>query len=126
MSQFTKPFVGMLIGKNKWAVYNEFEYHVGCYPSEEVIKIPQGFRTNFLSIPRIFWPIISPIDTHAKAAVVHDYCYSVGYESKKRSDDIFREALDVLGVKKWKIFCMYWALRSFGWIAWWRCRIRGY
>lgn len=126
MSQFTTPFVGMLVGKNKWAVYNKFEYHVGCYPSEEIIKVPQGFVTNFASVPRIFWPLISPIDEHGKAAVIHDYCYSTGIYSKRRSDDIFLEAMEVLEVRKWKRFCIYWAVRLFGWFAWYRSRIRGY
>lgn len=119
MSQFTKPFIGELISKNKWKVYKEFEYHVGQYPSEEIIKVPVGFITNFASVPRIFWFIISPIDEHGKAAVIHDFCYYIGYNaSKKRCDDIFREALQVLKCSKWKIFFMYWSVRIFGYNTW--------
>lgn len=118
MSQFTSPFVGELIGKNLWKVYEKFEYHVGSYPSEEVIVVPKGVITNFASVPRIFWSIISPIDEHGKAAVVHDFLYSVGCYSKKRSDEIFREALQVLNVRPWKVFCMFWAVRLFGWFTW--------
>jgi hypothetical protein len=125
MSQFTKPFIGKLIGKNKWEVYEEFEYHVASYPSEEVIKVPEGFITNFVSVPRIFWPIISPIDEYGKAAVIHDYLYDKAIYSKKRSDDIFREAMNILNVKQWKIFCIYWSVRIFGWWSWWKCRLRG-
>lgn len=126
MSQFTKPFVGMLVGKNKWAVFIGFDYHVGSYPSDEIIHVPEGFVTNFASVPRIFWPLIGPIDEHGKAAVIHDYCYSQGAYSKRRSDDIFLEAMEVLNVSKWKRFCIYWAVRLFGWFAWYRSRIRGY
>ena len=114
MSSFTTPFVGELIGPNLWKVKEPFEYHVGQYPSDEIIKVPVGFVTNFASVPRIFWVIISPVDDHGKAAVTHDYCYSMHYHSRKRSDEIFKEALEVLGVKKWKVFCMYWAVRLFG------------
>jgi hypothetical protein len=124
MSQFTEPFVGKLIGKNIWEVYEPFEYHVGSFPSEEVIEVPVGFKTNFASVPRVFWPLISPIDDHGKAAVVHDFCYYIGYDTKKRCDDIFREALVVLKTAKLKVFFMYWSVRLFGWYAWWKNRIR--
>ena len=124
MSQFTTHFIGKLIGKNLWEVYEEFEYHVGCYPSEEVIKVPVGFKTDFASVPRLLWMIISPIDDHGKAAVVHDYCYYVAYDTKKRCDDIFREGLIVLRVPKWKVVCMYWSVRIFGWVGWLKHRIK--
>jgi len=124
MSQFTKPLIVKLIGKNLWEVHEPFEYHVGSYPSDEVISVSVGLKTNFASVPRIFWWIISPVDKHAKAAVVHDYCYDIQYDTKKRCDDIFAEGMEVLGVKPWKIFCMYWAVRLFAWVAWWRAKRR--
>lgn len=125
MSQFTEPFVGKLIGRNWWEVYEKFEYHVGSYPSKEIIKVPVGFKTNFASVPRIFWTIISPVDDHGKAAVIHDYCYATDYDTRKRSDEIFREGLIVLDVPKWKVFCMFWAVRLFGWGAWCMHRLKG-
>lgn len=118
MSKFTKPLIAELVGKNLWKVYSGFEYHVGSYPSEEVITVPKGKITDFASVPRIFWFAISPIDDHAKAAVVHDYCYETGYDTRKRCDDIFKEGLEVLNVKPWKVFCMYWAVRLFAWRVW--------
>ena len=99
MSQFTSNFKGELIGRNKWKNLEEFEYHIGEYPSKEVIVVPVGFETDFASVPRIFWPYISPIDLHAKAAIVHDYCYYYGLYDRKRCDEIFLEALKVLNIK---------------------------
>ena len=122
MSQFTTPFVGELVGKNLWGVKESFEYHVGTYPSKEIIKVPIGFRTDFASIPRIFWFIISPIDKHGKAAVIHDYCYAEALYSKKRCDEIFLEAMTVLGVNDTKKYIMYYTLRIFGFYGWYRCR----
>jgi hypothetical protein len=124
MSQFTTPFIGELIGKNLWKNYQPFEYHIGTYPSDEIITVPAGFKTNFASVPRIFWPILSPIDDHGKAAVIHDYCYAKGLYNRRISDKIFREGLRVLNVKSWKVFCMYYGLRMFGWIVWWKYRLR--
>jgi hypothetical protein len=124
MSKFTTPLRVELIGKNLWKVIEEFEYHVGSYPSEEIIKVPDGKITDFASVPRIFWIIISPVDRHAKAAVVHDYCYMVKYSTKSRCDEIFLEGLEVLGVAKWKRYVMYWAVKYFAWPAWISARIR--
>lgn len=118
MSQFTTPLKVELIGKNLFKVIEEFEYHVGSYPSHEIIKVSIGTKTDFASVPRIFWPIISPIDRHGKAAVIHDYCYQVGYDTRKECDKIFKEALRVLKVPEWKVFLMYNAVRLFGFRAW--------
>lgn len=119
MSLFTTPLIVELIGKNKWSVYKKFTYHVNKYPSKEVITIPKGFETDFASIPRIFWVLISPIDKHAKAAVVHDYCYKYAPYTRKRSDQIFLEAMKVLNVPKWKQYCIYYAVRIFSILPWW-------
>ena len=124
MSQFTEPLIVELVGKNRWKLTKSFEYHVGKYPSEEIIEVPKGFSTDFASVPRIFWWIISPIDKHAKAAVVHDYCYNIHYDTKDRCDDIFAEGMKVLGVKEWKIVCMYWAVLLFAWLSWYKSRRR--
>lgn len=122
MSQFTTPFRGELVGSNKWSNIQPFEYHVGTYPSDEIITIPIGFVTDFASIPRLFWPIISPIDIHAKASIVHDYCYYKGKYSKRESDLIFKEGLEVLEVSLLKRMVMYYSVVLFGWFAWWNHR----
>ncbi|GAI36521.1 unnamed protein product, partial [marine sediment metagenome] len=36
----------------------------------------------------------------------------------KKSDEIFREAMEVLEVPEWKILLMYWAVRLGGGLAW--------
>lgn len=44
------------------------------------VIVGRGFRTNFNSIPRLFWNIMAP-DEYAKGAVVHDKLYSLhGFE----------------------------------------------
>jgi len=118
MSNFTKELIVKPIGDNRWELVEGFEYHVGTYPSDEVISVPTGFTTDFASVPRVFWNIISPVGNHGKAAVIHDYCYSTACYDKKRSDEIFLEAMEVLGVSKWKRNTMFYAVRWFGWKAW--------
>ena len=119
MSQFTTNFKGELIGKNIWKNLEQFEYHVGDYPSEEIITVPAGYITDFASVPRTFWSIISPIDRHAKAAVIHDYLYDYPENySRKEIDEIFLEALNVLDIKIWKTHCLYYGVRLFSWYRW--------
>ncbi len=42
------------------------------------ITIPKGFWTDFASIPKMFRSFITPLDTHLKAAIVHDWLYYNG------------------------------------------------
>ena len=44
----------------------------------------------------------------------HDYLYSTHERSRKEADDIFYEAMLVLGTPKWKAGAMYRAVRMFG------------
>jgi len=118
MSQFTTKLIVEPIGKGFWELQAGFEYHVGEYPSDEIIVVPKGFITNFASIPRIFWPILDPVGEHGKAAVIHDYCYATACYSKSRSDEIFLEGMEVLNVEQWKREVMYKAVVYFGWWAW--------
>jgi len=124
MSQFTTKLNVEPLGKNKWKLTDGFEYHVGSYPSEEIIKVPTGFVTDFASVPRVFWPIIDPVGKHGKAAVIHDYCYATACYSRPRSDYIFWEGMKVLDVDEWKREVMYKAVVWFGWWAWFKHRRR--
>ena len=123
MSQFTSNFKGELIGKNLWKNLEIFEYYID-EEGGEVVIVPKGFITDFASVPRLFWSIISPVDKHAKAAVIHDYCYYYGIYNRKKSDKIFKKGLKILKVEPWKIWCMYKAVRLFSWYAWWKHRRR--
>ena len=124
MSQFTTPCRVEVIGKNLFRLIEPFEYHVGCYPSEEIIRVPNGFVTNFASIPRLIWPIISPIDSHGKAAVLHDWLYDTGEYPRLRCEEIFKEAMEVLNVPEWQIFCIYNSVYLLGWYRWNQLRRR--
>jgi hypothetical protein len=126
MSQFTTPLVADKISEKEWILKDSFEYHIGSYPSEEIIKVPIGFITDFASIPKVFWGILPPDGPYAKAAVIHDYCYRYGLYTRRRSDQIFLEGMEVLEVERWKRTTMYYAVRDFGWYSWYRRRIEQY
>ena len=122
MSQFTTELVVDKIGPNSWILLEKFEYHIGSYPSENVIKVPIGFITDFASIPKIFWSIIGPNGTHGKAAVLHDYCYATACYGKFKSDCIFLEAMKVLNVPLIDRVTLFTAVVLFGWGAWYKHR----
>jgi hypothetical protein len=119
MSQFTTELVVEQIGDSKYyRLLEGFDYHVGDYPSDEIISVPKGFITDFASSPKILWPILPPRGEYGKAAVIHDYCYFIGYKSKFRSDKIFLEGMEILGVPKFKREIMFHGVVILGWPAW--------
>lgn len=64
--------------------------------SGRTFYVPKGFKTDFASIPRIFWNIIAPIGKHTLPSVLHDYLYEYGASlgiSRKEADKIFWDAM---------------------------------
>ena len=80
----------------------------------EYIVVPMGFITDFASVPRALWSLIAPYGKQTLPAIVHDYMYVKGIETKEKADLIFREALKMKGVNVIKRQAMYWAVRMFG------------
>lgn len=118
MSSFTKPLIVEKVGKQLWKTHASFEYHVGDENSNDIITVPEGFPTDFASVPRIFWSILPPDGQYAQSAVLHDFLYSVQKYSRKRCDQIFLESMKVLKVSLWRRAIIYRAVRMFGWLAW--------
>lgn len=114
MSAFTTPADLRMLDNYQWQLLTEFEYHVGGFPSEEVIHVPAGTVTDLASVPRVFWSIFPPYGRYAKAAIVHDYLYQRGTGSRLYADQVFLEAMAVLGVPKWRRALMYLAVRLWG------------
>lgn len=114
MSKFTTPLKVEVLDDYKFKVIESFEYYVGNMDSDEVIIVPEGFITDFASIPRIFWSILPPHGRYAKAAVIHDYLYTNAIKNKKYADEVFKEAMKVLNVNDTVIFIMYKAVSWFG------------
>jgi hypothetical protein len=54
-----------------------------------------------------------PGGKHSTAAIVHDYLYKSG-ANRQLSDMVFRELMRTLGVPRWRIAGMYFAVRLFG------------
>ena len=120
-TSFTKPLIVKKIGDGTWEPYSEFDYHVGKYPSDDVITVPAGFRTDFASVPRPFWGIFPPDGKYTAASIIHDWLYNtqgIHGRSRKKCDGIFLEAMTVLGVPWVTRHLMYRAVRIGGGKYW--------
>lgn len=118
MSQFTTELKIRYVDGLNFEILEGFEYHIGTYPSEEIITVPVGFITDFASVPKIFWSILPPNGIYGKSTVIHDYLYYSGIYSKSKSDEIFLESMGVLKVPDWQKYTMYRAVKYFGYAAW--------
>lgn len=129
MAGFLSPLkVERLNGGNKWKVLEKFEYCVGSPTGMEVVTVPEGFVTDFASIPRGLWNIFPPVGgKYDKAAVIHDKMYKepkveingLRYRiDRTYADEIFKEAMGVLEVGWFSRWAIYLAVRMGGWVAW--------
>ena len=119
MSSFTTPLIVKIHVDNpqEREIYAPFTY---VTHGRRMITVPKGFFTNFASTPRILWSVLPPLDHYGKATVLHDYLYrtpELGY-TKEEADLLLKEACEVLGVKRWKINALYYAVKYFGFHAW--------
>jgi hypothetical protein len=110
MARFTEDVrvVNRLSGRVfEWELCEPVSYRIVDTPESEVVNVPPEFRTDFASVPRPFWTLISPWGRHGRAAIVHDFLYQlggvtdVGAQSmrrppKREADRIFRQAMAVL------------------------------
>ena len=96
----------------EWEICKEFSYQDDKLGIK--VTVPKGAKTDFASIPRVFWPILPPVGRYSKAAVVHDYLYRNGLFTRKDCDLVFLHAMEELNVAKWKRVIMYRAVRLFG------------
>lgn len=78
--------------------------------------IPQGFTTDWATIPRIFWTFYSPSKAETiPAAVIHDFLYFCPQTMTRReADSIFYDALVFQGFPKRTAFNYWIAVRVFG------------
>lgn len=88
--------------------------------SEQRLTVPMGFETDFASVPRI-GAVYALFGNRAhRAAVVHDYLYSLGGSDSDRAyaDDVLRAGCIADGLDAGKAEAMWAAVRQFGGSHW--------
>lgn len=119
MSSFTKPLIIEYDyegdPKRPYVLHRSFSYYTDLLPVT-VIDVPAGYRTDFASIPRIFWRVLPPFGRYGKAAVIHDWLCDVEPKicDHLTAADVFDEAMAVLGVGRVKRAVMVRAVKWFG------------
>ncbi len=82
------------------------------------VAVPQGYVTDFASIPGFAQWMISPFGKHSEAAVVHDWLYTLGDKKDRKgrrlADLTFKRALKIVGVGWFRRNIMYLAVRIGG------------
>lgn len=121
--RFTAPLTVTQIGGDRWKTARAFSFYV-TQDKKEVITVPEGFETDFASVPLIARWLIPKSGKHNQAAVLHDFLYQNLKEdwknwtgkkyTRKDCDEIFLEAMKILGVNFLKRWTMYRAVRRFG------------
>jgi len=124
MSRFTDPLEPLgryLPGGKLFRLEEPLVYEIGQEGSGRCVVVPRGFVTDFASIPRPSQVLI-PKDVGRRAAIVHDWLYATkglkGFFTRKRCDEIFLEAMEVLKVPWATRHAMYSAVRLGGWWVW--------
>lgn len=81
----------------------------------KTITVPDGFVTDFASVPRLPVVFLLTGDTAHPAAVIHDFLYHGGAGlSRRAADNVLLEAMASIGISAWRRHAMYLAVRAFG------------
>lgn len=107
----------------EWIVWKDYRVAYKIDDDWTTLTIPEGFRTDFSSVPAALRSIISKIGPHSEASVVHDYLYVRWKDFYRRArsqdrlfaDRVFRAGLEAANVSDAGL--MYRAVRLGGWNA---------
>lgn len=105
------------VGGDRWKLRNTISLPLVSRPDVTHV-IPRGFKTDFASIPRVFWSILPPFGKYILAAIVHDHMYKTKHISRKFADTEFLMRMARNGVPYLIRNIMYLTVRAFGWLYW--------
>jgi hypothetical protein len=124
---FITPLRAEYLDDGKWIILEPLIYVSPHVLSGYRFEVPAKFYTDFASVPRIFWNIISPYGKHGRSSVLHDYLYYIGYEkSRLLSDELFAEAMTWERETEHTRKVIYFFVRQFGEHAWKKHRNAGH
>lgn len=99
-----RDFVYLWPGYGKWAGFP--------------ICIPKGYQTDFLSIPRALWPLLSPVGAGCWGALPHDILYSSEAVARAMADRILYDACRDSGASLVRARTIYSGVRVGGGLTW--------
>ena len=102
-------------GRGTWQLLNLFAYKSEV--AETIFVVPQGFVTDFASVPRIPVAFLLTGDCAQEAAVIHDWLYTSHEVDRDVADAVFKEAV-ALGNPGWRAWLMWAGVRIGGGGSW--------
>lgn len=90
----------------------------------DTFRIPAMFTTDFASCRVGRLTLLGWRATYSPAAVLHDFLYREGIETRAEADRLFREALRADRCSAYDVWKGYLGVRLFGW-RYWRQRRKG-
>jgi hypothetical protein len=99
-------------GRQLWMVMADFAYQSNV--AGMTITVPQGFISDFASVPRIPFVYDSLGDIAQRPAVVHDYLYSLGILPRDMADKVLLEAMELTEIPWSKRKLIYLGVRIGG------------
>ncbi|MEM0951942.1 MAG: DUF1353 domain-containing protein [Cyanobacteria bacterium P01_H01_bin.74] len=147
MTSFKQPQLAF-ITEGLYRIEEAYTYEWTVTNTHYKLVVPKGFETDIASVPRWAWSTfgILPDGLHRGAAILHDMLYRSNkpkgvrlknyyfkrdilgnWENishvlwhRENCDRLFMRVMKQAGVKPWKRWLMFKALRLFGWIGWQR------
>ena len=108
-------------GRNLWRLLGDYRAEVGpgC-----TIVVPKGYVTNFGTVPRSFYRLVTPAELR-EASIVHDWLCNEHFDgnlsdsgySRWMADAVLYESMKAVGVGGIRRVLVWLAVR--GW-AWWK------
>jgi hypothetical protein len=80
--------------------------------------VPAGFVTDFASVPRLPVAFFLAGGLAHKAAVIHDWLYTVHTTDRATADAVFQDAAKACGVSGWRAWVMWLGVRAGGGASW--------
>jgi hypothetical protein len=90
-----------------------FEFSV----DSERYVVPEGFWTDFASVPRILWAVLSPYDLGV-GPIPHDFGYYTGFANKLYWDLVFLSCMKKDEISEFKSQATFRAVEWFGGKVW--------
>lgn len=93
--------------RNTWKTLSTVSFHGW--------EVPEGYETDFASVPRFLWSLVPRFGSYTAATVVHDYLLTdelpAGNVTSRQVDRVFRRALKSAGVGAAKQWLMWAGVR---------------
>lgn len=116
MSRFISSLRAEKCAGDGWRLLHPLVYQSDV--AQTTIVVPEGFETDFASVPRLPLAYLLTAESAHQAAVVHDYLYGTQEVDRQTADAVFLEAMRASGEPAWRARLMYWGVRLGGGIAW--------